>query len=74
MLLDTMVQYYRNSLVEQYTNSPVLRNTPKTDKISAGGAIAAIQYIEDFRFALKSNANVQLAADVFLTKLTDAYK
>lgn len=74
LLLDTMVEYYRNSLVEKYTHNPVLRNTPKTDKISADGAMAAIQYIEEFRFALKSNANVQLAADVFLTKLTDAYQ
>lgn len=73
-LLDTMVEYYRNSLVERYTESPMLRNVPKTDKISANGAIAAIGFIEEFRFALKSNANVQLAADVFLTKLTDAYK
>lgn len=73
-LLDTMVQYYRNSLVEKYTESPMLRNVPKTDKIGANGAIAAIGYIEEFRFALKSNANVQLAADVFLTKLTDAYR
>lgn len=72
-LLDTLQQYYRNSLVEKYTGNPMLLNVPKTDKISANGAIAAMRYIDEFRFALKSNANVQLAADVFLTKLTDAY-
>jgi len=69
--LDMMQMYYRNSLVGQYTSNETLINQPRTDKISATGAALAIKIIDEIRFALKSNANPQIAMDVLVTKLND---
>jgi len=72
-LLDMIQFYYRNSLVAKYTRNEMLINLPITDKITPTGAIEAIKIIDDIRFAVKSNANIQLVSDVLVTKLYDIH-
>ena len=72
-LLDMLQMYYRNSLVAKYTSRPMLIKGPKTDKISAEGAASAVKIIDETRFAIKSNANKHLAADVMVMELHDLY-
>jgi len=74
LIFDMMQIYYRNSLVSKYTNGKMLINMYKTDKMSPYNAVKAVKYIDEARFALKSNANVQMVADVLVTKLSDCYK
>jgi len=72
-ILDMMQLYYRNSLVAKYTNNEMLINYPLTDKINTVNAASAVRLIDEIRFAIKSNANIQLAADVLVTRLHDLY-
>ena len=72
--LDMAQEYYRNLLVAKYTSNEMLLKGHKTATINPEGAICAVKIIEEIKFAIKSNANLQLAMDVLVSKLNDVHK